>query len=214
MAGSRRQKDRTCEDEVLPLESQSRRSDLEKGGDLPKPRRSSGSSVACSLGALSACCFQCSNERQLTPFLAFAAAAQIEVTLLLPHQSFVKLPHLPSPASSTEFLELPIPLSLTDAVHELRQMIVESPEAFWLGAFGFVPVVADALGEPKEGEEQKWGPWTAMTPPEVDEKAGPIDPKIWRLTDEGVLGDFADMGSVFGGSFERQKKGLKVVVSA
>lgn len=93
-------------------------------------------------------------------------------------------------------------------------MIVESPEAFWLGAFGLVPIVAEAVGKPEEGEEQKWGPWSVMTPPKENETAGPIDPKMWRLTDEGVLGDYADMGAVFGGSFEGKKRGLKIVVSA
>lgn len=141
-------------------------------------------------------------------------AAMIEVTLLVPHQSFIRLAGDDAAPKKTEFLELPIPIALTDAVHELRQLIVESPEGFWLGAFGLVPVVAELVGEVKEGEEAVWGPWTDIPQPAVDAKEGPLDPKIWRLTNEGVLGDFADLAPVFGGDeFEGKKRGLKVVVS-
>lgn len=137
----------------------------------------------------------------------------IEVTLLVPHQSFIRLATDDATPKKTEFLELPIPIALTDAVHELRQLIVESPEGFWLGAFGLVPVVAELVTEAKDEEEAVWGPWTDIPQPVVDDK-GPLDPKIWRLTNEGVLGDFADLAPVFGGDeFEGKKRGLKVVVS-
>ena len=138
----------------------------------------------------------------------------IEVTLLVPQQSFIPVASDDTPDIKKPFLELPIPIALTDAVHELRQLIVESPEGFWLGAFGLVPVVAERVGEVKEGEEAVWGPWTDLPEPVVDANESPLDPKIWRLTDEGVLGGFADLLPVFGGdSFEGKKRGLKVVVS-
>ena len=53
---------------------------------------------------------------------------------------------------------------MSDSVQELRNLITESPEGFWLGAFGFVPVLADELeGELKEGDEKSYGPWVEMT---------------------------------------------------
>ncbi|KAK4706107.1 protein TIF31, partial [Phenoliferia sp. Uapishka_3] len=147
------------------------------------------------------------------------APAQFEVTLLLPTQSFVNLSHIspqPRQPNADGFLELPIPVTPTDAVQELRNLITESPEGFWLGAFGFVPVEAEEIvGEEKEGEEKSYGPWVDMTPPVQDPKSTIVDPSMWKLTADGVLGDFCELSAVFGsGEVENKKRGLKVVLTS
>lgn len=146
------------------------------------------------------------------------AATQFEVTLLLPTQDFVDVAHISQPRqpNAEGFLELPIPVAPTDAVQELRGLITESPEGFWLGAFGFVPVIAqEIVAELKEGEEKVYGPWVALVPPPVDPKATIPDPKAWKFTTEGVLGEFCELSAVFGDETpEGQKRGLKVVPSA
>jgi protein TIF31 len=140
-----------------------------------------------------------------------------EVVLLVPSQDFLNLPRSAEP-NAEGFLELPLPSQLSDAVHDLKAIITESPEGFWLGSFGLKPIVSEEIKpdeQPTEGEqaEIKWGPWVDMVPPSVDPEAGPVDPKMWRLTNEGVLGDYADLSAVFGGSFEGKRRGLKVVPS-
>ncbi len=117
-------------------------------------------------------------------------------------------------------LELPIPISSQDAVHELRQIIVESPEGCWLGAFSLVPVYSDLVQagvEPSEGVEGQgptWGEWKELDAPEpIKIQAGVVDTKTWRLTSEGVLGDYADLGAVFDGEWETRKRGLRVQFS-
>lgn len=106
---------------------------------------------------------------------------------------------------------------MSDSVQELRNLITESPEGFWLGAFGFVPVLADELeGELKEGDEKSYGPWVEMTPPVQDPESTVVDPSMWKLTADGVLGDFCELSAVFGAPVEgdSKKRGLKVVLSA
>lgn len=136
---------------------------------------------------------------------------QFELTLLLPTQSFVEPPS-PNPAVKSVadgFLELPLPVGFTDPIHELKQLITESPEGFWLGAFGLAPVFAEQQSGSTEGEEEKWGPWQRVQPP-----ADATPAEAWRLTNEGVLGEFADLQNVFGLSdWKGKRRGLTVVPS-
>lgn len=120
-------------------------------------------------------------------------------------------------AAKDGHLEFSIAFGLKDAVQDLKQAVTDSPEGFWLAAHGFRPVVAELIPladgkELAEGEEQAWGPWVDVLPPVIDPEA-PLDPKIWRLNKEGVLGDFADLEPVFGGDFSGKKRGLRVVPS-
>ncbi|KAL8280766.1 hypothetical protein RQP46_006770 [Phenoliferia psychrophenolica] len=141
---------------------------------------------------------------------------QYELTLLIPSQSFISLAHLspqPREANSEGLLELPIPVAPSDAVQELRNLITESPEGFWLGAFGFVPVEAAEL--PSEGDEKVYGPWVEMQAPTPDPTTTVVDPNMWKLTPDGVLGDFCEMAPVFGtAEVEGKKRGLKVVLTS
>lgn len=146
-----------------------------------------------------------------------AKPAAFEVTLLVPPQTFLAAK---GSDRASALLELPIPISAQDAVHELRQIIVESPEGCWLGAFSLVPVYSNlvqAAVEPAEGveaAEAKWGEWTELAAPEpIKIQAGVVDTKTWRLTSEGVLGDYADLGAVFDGEWETRKRGLRVQFS-
>ncbi|BGP44233.1 Intracellular distribution of mitochondria [Rhodotorula kratochvilovae] len=141
----------------------------------------------------------------------------VEVTLLVPAQSF--LSSAASPAQSTDdgFLELPLPIALSDVVHDLKSIITDAPEGFWLGAFSLAPVYADEVA-PKDGEDgvPSHGEWIALTPPEGKPLApgAQTDPKQWALTKEGVLGDYADLTGVFGAEpefWEGKKRGLKVI---
>ncbi|KAM0748930.1 hypothetical protein T439DRAFT_303695 [Meredithblackwellia eburnea MCA 4105] len=150
---------------------------------------------------------------------------QFEVTLLVPSQSFAPLAHLanqPRTKTVDGLLEVPYPVTAADAVQELKNILTESPEGFWLGAFGFVPVVADQVGTTSvetgvEGEEPQevptYGPWYPLNPPTPDPKAPIADPKVWRLNSEGVLGDFCEIATVFA-DLEGKKAGLKLVYTS
>ncbi|KAK4057736.1 Intracellular distribution of mitochondria [Microbotryomycetes sp. JL221] len=154
------------------------------------------------------------------------AVQAFELVLLVPKQQFVQLSndHQHADNDKDDFLELPLPSQLTDPVHELKQIITESPEGFWLGSFGLRPVVAQQLSPSKtdndstqQDDQVKWGPWTGLTPSEDQQPvAGSINSNAWRLTNEGVLGDYADLSAVFGGSdFDiTQRRGLRVVPTA
>lgn len=148
-------------------------------------------------------------------------AGTFELTLLVPKQDFVSLSR-PTKANSDGYLELPLPSQPTDAVHDLRAIITEAPEGFWLGSFGLRPIVAEQIGESaptttttEEGvePEKQWGPWRELQPPTTEVQDGTEDSKMWRLTSEGVLGDYSDLSAVFSGDFERKRRGLKVVPS-
>ncbi|GAA6053553.1 hypothetical protein JCM3770_005191 [Rhodotorula araucariae] len=145
------------------------------------------------------------------------ASATVEVTLLVPVQSF--LASAPSPAQTTAdgFLELPLPIALSDVVHDLKGIITDAPEGFWLGAFSLAPVYA-VEAAPAEGEDgtPSHGEWLALAPPELKALApgAQADPALWALTKEGVLGDYADLTGVFGSNpefWEGKKRGLKVI---
>lgn len=92
-------------------------------------------------------------------------------------------------------------------------MILESPEGFWLGSFGLIPVLAELLEEAKDEQQATWGPWKNIPQSEITSETLPADPNVWRLTNEGVLGDYSDLKAVFGGNFDGKKVGLKVVSS-
>lgn len=154
-----------------------------------------------------------------------AFASSIEVTLLVPPQSFLQLPPTPASKTSDGFLELPFTSALTDIVSDLRNIIVDAPEGFWLGAFSLAPYYAEeiqqeAVDEAKEGDDlpqKQYGEWKVLTPPPAKEDQEEIDLKAWNLTSEGVLGDFADLSGVFGAEpefWEGKKRGLKVTFSA
>lgn len=137
--------------------------------------------------------------------------------MLVPPQTFLAAKGSDRPSA---LLELPIPISAQDAVHELRQIIVESPEGCWLGAFSLVPVYSDLIeggveaGEGVEGQAAKWAEWKELKAPEpIKIQAGVVDNKTWRLNNEGVLGDYADLGAVFDGEWETRKRGLRVQFS-
>ncbi|GAA5878850.1 hypothetical protein JCM3774_000985, partial [Rhodotorula dairenensis] len=151
-----------------------------------------------------------------------AAAASVEVTLLIPTQSFIQ----PSAASATTasdgFLELPLPIALTDAVHDLRAIITDAPEGFWLGAFSLAPYYADEIAangtadDQDEDSETRFGPWQKLLPPPRKSIApGEVDTESWNLNEHGVLGDFSDLTAVFGGDAAQwagKKRGLKVIL--
>lgn len=140
----------------------------------------------------------------------------------MPSQQFLSLPTSPAKKTADGLLELPLPIALSDAIHDLRTIITDAPEGFWLGAFSLAPCYAEEVegGEVKEGEEQakQFGEWKALSPPERKPlAAGEVDPTAWSLTKEGVLGDFADLTAVFGAEpefWEGKKRGLKVTFSA
>jgi hypothetical protein len=142
----------------------------------------------------------------------------------VPRQSFAPIKQAVAPASSSAYdaanISFPITIPATEAVQDLAQLVRDTPEGFWLGSFGFRPVVAKRLGSHKEGEEERseWGEWEAMVQPvrDVTLKVGAIDEKAWRLNNEGVLGEFSDLVNVFGGgaaAFEGLRRGLQVVPS-
>ncbi|BGP21157.1 eukaryotic translation initiation factor 3 subunit CLU1/TIF31 [Rhodotorula toruloides] len=149
---------------------------------------------------------------------AASEPAAVEVTLLVPSQHFLSLSTSPAKKTADGLLELPLPIALSDAIHDLRTIITDAPEGFWLGAFSLTPYYAEEVdgGEGKEGEEQakRFGDWKALSPP--DRKplaAGEVDSTVWSLTKEGVLGDFADLTAVFGAEpkfWEGKKRGLRV----
>ncbi|GAA5936176.1 hypothetical protein JCM10213_004702 [Rhodosporidiobolus nylandii] len=150
-------------------------------------------------------------------------AAAVLVTLLVPQQSFLALPSTAG-AKTTEdgYLELSLPLALTDAVHDLRSIITDAPEGFWLGAFSLAPYYAEEVaqnGDVKEGEEKQYGEWKKLSPPPRKEHTTGVepDPKQWTLTNEGVLGDYSDLTACFGAEpefWEGKKRALKVVFTA
>lgn len=146
-----------------------------------------------------------------------------DFTLLIPRQSFapIKNSSIPTDSQDPAFLALVLGITLNDVVNDLSQLVRDTPEGFWLGAFGMVPVVAKALDslaadqvpedETPAGESipVNWGPWEALAPA-PDELEG----KSWRLNRHGVLGDFADLVNVFGGAdWTGIKRGLKIVPS-
>lgn len=144
------------------------------------------------------------------------------MTLLIPTQSFIQ----PGAASATTvadgFLELPLPIALTDAVHDLRAIITDAPEGFWLGAFSLAPYFAEEItadGTPDdEGQEKRFGSWQKLVPPPRKTVApGEVDTESWSLNEHGVLGDFSDLTAVFGGDAAQwagKKRALKVILSA
>ncbi|GAA6023979.1 hypothetical protein JCM8202_004909 [Rhodotorula sphaerocarpa] len=149
-----------------------------------------------------------------------AAVAAVEVTLLVPTQSFLHLETSQAKTTKDGFLELPLPVALTDAVHDLRAVITDAPEGFWLGAFSLAPCYADEIvangASQGDGEGEKhYGEWQKLTPPPRKDLApGEIDGESWSLNENGVLGDFSDLTAVFGGEpaqWEGKKRGLKLV---
>ncbi|KAI5475665.1 eukaryotic translation initiation factor 3 subunit CLU1/TIF31 [Pseudohyphozyma bogoriensis] len=146
--------------------------------------------------------------------LAQDVPAQMEIVLLIPAQSFVAVPHLTATpkAGSPDVLELPINIAPSEAtVAELRQLITENPEGFWLGSFGLVPVEAKQVKAAEGESPAEWGPWSKLEAPEQSSSADPVDPTMWRYTGEGVLGDFMDLSAVFSGVADGVRRGLQVV---
>lgn len=158
-------------------------------------------------------------------------SSTFELVLLIPTQDFVSIPRANNAQANSEgYLELPLPSQPTEAVHDLKSIITESPEGFWLGSFGLKPVVAEQIGASAAGKEhqsgeqavdgeaeeqtKQWGAWKDLEAPVLAAGEEQVDEaKIWRLTSEGVLGDYADLTAVFSGDFEGRRRGLKVVPS-
>ena len=143
------------------------------------------------------------------------------MTLLIPTQSFIALGAQPAKTTSDGFIELPLPIALSDAVHDLRAIITDAPEGFWLGAFSLAPYFADEIaanGAAEEGQEKSYGEWQKLVPPPRKDLApGEVDAESWSLNEHGVLGDFSDLTAVFGGDaakWEGKKRALKVTLSA
>lgn len=143
------------------------------------------------------------------------------MTLLIPTQSFIALGAQPAKTTSDGFLELPLPIALTDAVHDLRAIITDAPEGFWLGAFSLAPYFAEEIatnGAAEEGQEKSYGEWQKLLPPPRKDLApGEVDAESWSLNEHGVLGDFSDLTAVFGGDaakWDGKKRALKVTLSA
>ncbi|GAA5828024.1 hypothetical protein JCM11251_005695 [Rhodosporidiobolus azoricus] len=148
-------------------------------------------------------------------------AVPVLVTLLVPHQSFLSLPTGQAKTTTDGYLELSLPLALTDAVHDLRNIITDAPEGFWLGAFSLAPYYAEEVisnGEKKDGEEKQFGEWKKLLPPPGKPHTGAEpDPKQWALTKEGVLGDYSDLTACFGAEpefWEGKKRALKIVFTS
>ncbi|GAA5840578.1 hypothetical protein JCM3766R1_000700 [Sporobolomyces carnicolor] len=158
---------------------------------------------------------------QVTPELAEQEASNsvIDLTLLIPAQSFLTLAESPASKTADGFLQLPFTSSLTDLVSDLKNIIVEAPEGFWLGAFSLAPLYAEqAAGEATEGESEKqFGEWKVLSPPPAKENLAEVEGKQWTLTSEGVLGDLAELSAVFGSDpefWDGKKRGLKVTFTA
>jgi protein TIF31 len=143
---------------------------------------------------------------------------------LIPAQNFLNLAESPASKTPDGFLQLPFTSSLTDLVSDLKNIIVEAPEGFWLGSFSLAPLYAEELAEgskveSKENEaeaEKQYGEWKALTPPPAKENLSEIEGKQWTLTSEGVLGDLAELSAVFGADpefWQGKKRGLKVASS-
>ncbi|GAA6033662.1 hypothetical protein JCM8097_004371 [Rhodosporidiobolus ruineniae] len=148
------------------------------------------------------------------------AGAAVVVTLLVPAQHFIPLSTAQAKVTDDGFLELPLPLALTDAVHDLRNIIVDAPEGFWLGAFSLAPYYAEEVSANGDGVngEKHYGEWKKVQPPPRQEHTGTEpDPTAWSLTKEGVLGDYADLTACFGADaefWEGKKRALKVIFTA
>lgn len=107
--------------------------------------------------------------------------------------------------------EIAFQIQRTDVIHELRSLIHDAPEGFWLGAFGLVPCHSELLVEATEEKEEKeasYGPWKDCTPSKVGD-----DVKTWSLTSEGVLGDFSDIDGVYADVAATSRKGLRAIPS-
>jgi len=146
-------------------------------------------------------------------------SATVDVTLLVPSQSLLSSSTAKS-TSDAAFLELPLPIALSDVVHDLKSIITDAPEGFWLGAFSLAPVYADEV-PPADGDDSapSHGEWTPLSPPapQTPVPGAQPDPKQWALTKDGVLGDYADLTGVFGAEpefWEGKRRGLKVIFSA
>ncbi|GAA5956329.1 hypothetical protein JCM3765_005630 [Sporobolomyces pararoseus] len=149
-----------------------------------------------------------------------ASSSIIDLTLLIPAQTFLNLPESPASKTADGFLQLPFTSSLTDLISDLKNIIYEAPEGFWLGSFSLAPLYAEQLAESeekKEGEaelsEKQYGEWKVLTPPPAKENLSEVDGKQWTLSSEGVLGDLAELSAVFGSDpdfWQGKKRGLKV----
>jgi protein TIF31 len=151
-------------------------------------------------------------------------SSTFELVLLIPTQDFVALPRANNAQANSEgYLELPLPSQPTEAVHDLKSIITESPEGFWLGSFGLKPVIAEEIvgqlsaddqqGDATAESVKQWGAWKDLEPPVAAAGQQIDEASIWRLTTEGVLGEYADLSAVFSGEFEGRRRGLKVVPS-
>ncbi|SGY95264.1 BQ5605_C036g11483 [Microbotryum silenes-dioicae] len=150
---------------------------------------------------------------------AEARAQLFEITLVIPSQSFIALPRSQERQPNKDnHLEIPLPSQLQDAVLDLRNVITESPEGFWLGHFGLRPIVSDRI----PGSQTEWGPWVDLPEPSTEQQqqqpaqqqGGDVSEFTgWRLSNEGVLGEYADIAAVFGSGegYENRRRGLKVV---
>ncbi|GAA6025906.1 hypothetical protein JCM11491_003623 [Sporobolomyces phaffii] len=146
----------------------------------------------------------------------------IDLTLLIPAQTFLNLADSPASKTADGFLQLPFTSSLTDLVSDLKNIIVEAPEGFWLGSFSLVPLYAEEVANAKpESDEQEpekqYGDWRTLEAPPAKENLAEMDGKQWSLTSEGVLGDLAELSAVFGADpefWEGKKRGLKVAFTA
>ncbi|GAA5923672.1 translation initiation factor 3 subunit CLU1 [Sporobolomyces koalae] len=152
-----------------------------------------------------------------------AASPAIDLVLLIPAQSFLNLAESPASKTSDGYLQLPFTSNLTDLVQDLKTIIVEAPEGFWLGAFSLAPLYAEEIpssvqDDAQEGEEeQQYGEWKAVVPPPAKENLAEVDGKQWTLTNEGVLGDLAELSAVFGAEpefWQGKRRGLKVAFTA
>jgi hypothetical protein len=86
--------------------------------------------------------------------------------VLVPKPRFISRDDSPSAASSSVLATTPdsddldlynslsLPVTKLDSLHELKQMVVESADGYWLGAVGFKRVLLKVVQGPTEGENR------------------------------------------------------------
>jgi protein TIF31 len=84
---------------------------------------------------------------------------------------------------------LSLPVTKLDSLHELKQMVIESADGYWLGAVGFKRLLLKINDSPSEGESN------------LECSGEPSD----------VLGEYSELSHVFDGPEYQDDKVLRVL---